>query len=150
VNIGGIIGEMTSWTVGKKRVNVSSAQGLLSAVDAAKGNLWGMNLFAHGDRQGHIAESGIVVIWEKDIDGEWEGIVDKNKRIDQLILMSKIKSGGYRLSIAYLMQCYSGYQGPHENEYGVIRSFNWKSEWSETVKRPFTYQGLNVAGIDLR
>jgi hypothetical protein len=149
VNLGGLIGEMSSWTVGKKRIDVNSVQGLLNALDSTKGDLWGLNLWGHGDPTGVVSESGVVKQWYKNTKGEWKALGDPNKMTTQDILINKVKANGYKISIAYLMQCYSGFNGTSKDPFTEAEEkFTWGKDWGTAVLHPHTYQGVNVLGID--
>jgi hypothetical protein len=112
-----------------------------------------MSLYGHGSKSGFVFESGAVRKWIKNEKGEWDPDYDPNKYVGQPILMSKVGANGYKISIAYLMQCYSGFKGTVKDEdVGGELNFNWKEGWSTKVmpQRLTTYQGINALGVDLK
>ena len=95
VNMGGIIGEIVSYlgTWGMKEINCKTVDELRRAFRDNRKMVWGIVLYAHGSKFGLIANSS-----------------GKDK-MQQEELMRLIKSQGFKLAKADIMQCYSGFNG---------------------------------------
>ena len=103
---------------------------LLSICDNA-GDIWGIVVFAHGDKNGIISEPQESKWTEKQY---VENHI--NKWVEQERMINYLKRGKYKIARAYLMQCYSGY-GKYE------------SLWETTACRCTVYAGKNFCGLDL-
>lgn len=90
-----------------------------------------MTLYAHG------TENGYYIVAPGGTDA-----------IDQLTLMRAIRSAGYRIAKANMMQCYGiNPNGTVPTRTNVI-PFNYKKAWENTAVKVFGYEGMNVIGID--
>jgi hypothetical protein len=132
VNIGGVIGSWTTFTNGKKRYEVRTAVELISALKGSKGDLLGIVVFAHGNDTGYVG----------DAKGTGKGSVKDVTYTMQDNLINLVKTNGYNIKTADLMQCYSGAVNPDTG-------FSWRKEWDPLVEgRLRTYHGINALGID--
>lgn len=123
INIGGTLGSFALTDIGvwgKKIVKVDDIASLQAALAGSVGDLWGIQVFAHGDSSGTF-----VVMPGKD-----------RRFIEQNEIMSYVSGGGYKIAYAYMMQCYSA-----AGEYG--------DRWRDLAIHFIGYDGMNVLGFDM-
>lgn len=124
---GGSVGILVGtdiFTNGKKVVKANSFSGLTGAVSANSGNIWGIVIFGHGDKDGTLVNA--------------DGIGGNQGRV-----IGGLAGQGFQVSKAYAMQCYSHFVG---NYYG--RYYDWRHEWEKVALDANGYVGLNALGID--
>ena len=134
VNPGGTIGSFFGQTLGRwgyHTLKPKTPTELLKTVQDNKKDLYGMTVYAHGTTNGYyiVAPGG-------------------TDAIDQLTLMRTIRSGGYRIAKANMMQCYSINPNGSIPTKPTAKAFNYKKAWENTAVKVYGYEGMNVIGID--
>ena len=139
VNLGGLVGR-ASILSGKKEVKVNHAKDLVSTISQYGGDIIGLSLFAHGGQDGTIQMPGFY----KGKDKKGNPIYDFTRETHQSFVLAAVDQNGFKLSQAYLMQCYSGFKGTY-----LGHQYDWASAWRSRVFGTLKiYQGLNVGGVD--
>ena len=134
VNPGGTIGSFFGQTLGRwgyHTLEPKTPTELLKTVQDNKKDLYGMTVYAHGTTNGYYIVSP----------GETDAI-------DQLTLMRTIRSNGYRIAKANMMQCYSINPNGSIPMKPTAKAFNYKKAWENTAVKVYGYEGMNVIGID--
>lgn len=117
VNPGDEIGDMFTFTGSRKTVNVYNASAIISTIKQYEGDIYGFSLFGHGSTNQVGGTAGPTVSQDE--------------------ILTAIDGNSFKLSRAYLMQCYSGAGG---------YDFEWKARcYKGRVK---VYYGLNILGFD--
>ncbi|OGV45282.1 MAG: hypothetical protein A2017_08750 [Lentisphaerae bacterium GWF2_44_16] len=109
VNLGGSIGTFLGvdlLTYGYKIVKADTVSALLEALELNIENIWGIIIYAHGNPVGYIATPST------------------NIYTTQKELIYKLHKNGYKIAYAYLMQCFSGYEGNVEIKNMNVDTFN--------------------------
>ena len=134
VNIGGTVGSFVSTDlfVWKKTIiKVDSVDALLNALRENKGDIWGRQVYAHGDPAGEIVGMPSTPEMRADMasfqDRRWT-TQDK--------LIEAIKQGKYKVSRAYMMQCNSA-------------AGEYDDKWRSVAVDFYGYKGMNVFGLDM-
>lgn len=134
VNQGGTIGSFFGQTLGRwgyHTLKPETPSDLLKTVNANKKDIYGLTVNAHGSPNGYIVAPG-----------------GKNL-IHQTTLIRTIRSNGYRIAEANMMQCYSIIpNGTIPVGLDAERTFNYKKAWENTAVKVYGYEGVNVIGID--
>lgn len=139
VNLGGTLGRSFLFT-GKKRIKVNHAKDLEATIRKHKGDIIGFSLYAHGSPEGDIVMPRKIII--NPDDGFEEE--DFTRNIYQWDVLSAIDANGFKLANAYVMQCYSGFNG----KYGLSK-YNWDEQWTRRVFGKLKiYYRLNILGVD--
>lgn len=119
VNWGGTFGQAISYlgTWGKKEIHCWDIKDLRQTLDQYQGKIWGMVLYAHGDKIGNIFAS-------------------HGEQLHQTELIAAVEKQRFKLAALYLMQCYSGYQGNISQQWSQLDKFidKLKEESPETYK----------------
>ncbi len=140
INLGGTFGRAFTFT-GKKRIKVDHAKDLEGSIRKHKGDIIGFSLYAHGSQEGDIVMPDKKIV--DPIDGIEE--YDETRGTSQGRVLYAIDENGFKLAKAYVMQCYSGYNGKY-----IGRKYNWDEQWRKHVFGKLkVYHGLNVLGLDL-
>ena len=135
VNHGGTIGSFFGQTLGRwgyHTLKPGTPSDLLKTVQDNCKDIYGLTVYAHGTTNGYYIVAP-----------------DRKDSIDQLSLMRKLRSNGYRIAAANMMQCYSINPNgsvpiwPKDN-----REFNYKKAWGKTAVKVYGYEGVNFIGID--
>lgn len=167
VNPGGSIGTFINtdlFTYGKKIVRYETINQLLSCLqnEKTRKNIWGMVIYAHGNKRGYIGRGD-----------------DRNP---QEFLIHELRKNNYKLAYIFLQQCYSGYKGIFKREnpanseravwaylhkyflnttknfkvkkgenglYEITFDLDWKVQWGSVGITVNTYRGINALGVDL-
>lgn len=116
-NPGDEIGDLFTFTGSRKTVNVSTPGAIVSTINSYAGDIIGLSILGHGN-------IGIV-------GGTGEDFEYVNN------ILSAVDGNGFKLTKAYLMQCYSGAGG-----YDAA----WKARCYKG--RAKVYYGVNACGID--
>ena len=137
VNQGGTIGRFFGTTLLTSSnymiVKPDNAKELISALTDNKGDVWGVTVFAHGNKWGQI-----VMPRENHVYGEtWT---------DTDTVVALVKQNGYKIAKAYMMQCYSAYKGitPKPD----VRRVDFGAMWRSVSVKFFGYVGENVLLLD--
>ena len=162
VNPGGDIGAFFStdmFTYGKKIERFDCVRKLAEflATPNKRKNIWGMIIFAHGDKDGYIGDK-------------------RGEAFDcQMRLIYELEKNHYRLAHTFIMQCFSGYKGRANGEFDdeyVARCFSnvenfkidgisekgyliisydidWEAEWYRVSLHVFPYKHMNILMVDL-
>jgi RHS repeat-associated protein len=119
--LGGRLGNLFTQATGKKKVSVNTVADMRSALATYRGNLWGFAVYAHGDPDGNLYATR-----------------RGNPITTASIIRSDLGANGFKLSKLWMMQCFSGLNGRHA--------------WWQAIsyREPFTYQGVNTCGIDVK
>ena len=92
-----------------------------SALASYRGNLWGFAVYAHGAPNCNLHAT---------------------RRGPQITTAREIRNdlsaNGFKLSKLWMMQCFNGFDGRH----------SWWQALS--FREPFSYQGVNTCGIDIK
>ena len=119
VNWGGTFGQAISYlgTWDKKEIHCWDIKDLRQTLDQYQGKIWGMVLYAHGDKIGNIFAS-------------------HGEQLHQTELIAAVEKQRFKLAALYLMQCYSGYQGNISQQWSQLDKFidKLKEESPETYK----------------
>ena len=94
-SIGSFVGDI--FTPNHMIIKAKTIKELLSVLSRSKGKIWGIVVYAHGNKKGIISSTK-----------------NSDSIIDQKNLISVIKKYNYKLAKIYMMQCYSGYTGTLE------------------------------------
>ncbi|HCE46150.1 MAG TPA: hypothetical protein DET40_21610 [Lentisphaeria bacterium] len=177
VSWGGVFG----WSYkpdGAKEVKESELQKLPGTVLDNKGKIFGITIYAHGDKLGFISNSGNITRT-----AGWTGGIDWIHTMD---VLRALDAGGYKVAEAHPMQCYSTYKGraqygplkhnPDPNRYspdefkkmfflrtglnptgevtGTTESVlyyevDWNAAWHSRAVKVDGYSGVNIIGIDM-
>jgi hypothetical protein len=136
VNPGGTIGSFFGQTLGRwgyHTLKPKSPTELLKTVQDNKKDLYGMTVYAHGSPNGYIVAPC------------------RTNAIHQLSLIRAIRSNGYRIAKANMMQCYSiNTKGTVPTVTGEEKEFNYKKAWENTAVKVYGYEGVNAIGIDFK
>ena len=123
---------MTDMLVWKKGiVKVDSVKSLIEALKTYQGDIWGLQVFAHGSSDGECISMPPSAEMNKN-PLSFEGI----RWTTQDNLIDLVRQGGYRISCVYMMQCYSGV-GEYEKR------------WRQAAIDFYGYKGMNVLGADM-
>ena len=138
VNQGGTIGRFFGTTVLTSSnymiVKPDNAKELISALTDNKGDVWGLTVFAHGNKWGQI-----VMPRENHVYGEtWT---------DTDTVVTLVKQNGYKIAKAYMMQCYSAYKGITPNP--DVKQVDFGAKWRSVSVKFFGYVGENVLLLDV-
>ena len=141
-NLGGTIGKFVGtdlFTHGFHVIKPKTVAELISSLKDSRGDLWGMVVFGHGDREGRLVMSGN---FNKEDHGE--------RWIFQRELFPILDRNHYKLSKVYMMQCYSK---QNVNDRGVnYDEFNSIKQEEEWIRRTIYFKGyyfLNILGFDV-
>ncbi len=63
---------------------------------------------------------------------------------NQGTIIASVRRGGYKISKAYMMQCYSAYKGLTPDG----RNVDYASDWKNAAVHFYGYKGLNAFMID--
>ena len=133
VNPGGTIGSFFGQTLGRwgyHTVKPKTPKELFRIVGESGKNLYGLTVYAHGSTNGYIVSSD-------------------ERMIHQTRLTTSIRSKGYRIARANMMQCYSAIPfGSIPVEQYKEMPFDYTAEWKKTAVKFFGYEGMNIIGID--
>ena len=102
-----------------------------AAFRASKGDIWGLVVFGHGNKNGVLSMKRDYGIYETDWTYQSE-------------LIAGIQAGGYKISSAYMMQCYSAYKGL--DRYG--KNVDYDAAWRKVAVKFYGYKGMNAFMID--
>ena len=138
VNQGGTIGRFFGTTLLTSSnymiVKPDNAKELISALNDNKGDVWGLTVFAHGNKFGQI-----IMPTESHVYGEtWT---------DTDTVVALVKQNGYKIAKAYMMQCYSAYKGVTPKP--DVRQVDFGAMWRSVSVRFFGYVGVNVLLLDV-
>ena len=100
------------------KIKPNGAKGLYGAVQQNIGDIWGITVFGHGRKDGYL--------------GDFLG----DNYINQSVLIRAFQKQQFKLSKAYLFQCYSGYQGTYRG-----KSYDWTKQWRKVANDPLLYTG---------
>ena len=135
VNFGGTIGRAVGTDVftssDHKIVKADDIKQLNAAFRASKGDIWGLVVFGHGNKNGVLSMKRDYGIYETDWTYQSE-------------LIAGIQAGGYKISSAYMMQCYSAYKGL--DRYG--KNVDYDAAWRKVAVKFYGYKGMNAFMID--
>ena len=135
VNFGGTIGRAVGTDVftssDHKIVKADDIKQLSAAFRANKGDIWGIVVFGHGNKNGVLSMKRDYGIYETDWTYQSE-------------LIAGIQVGGYKISSAYMMQCYSAYKGL--DRYG--KNVDYDAAWRKVAVKFYGYKGMNAFMID--
>ncbi|HCE43884.1 MAG TPA: hypothetical protein DET40_10085 [Lentisphaeria bacterium] len=158
VNLGGSIGQFFGTDISTsssfKIIKPTTPKTFLSTISENAGDVWGLVLYAHGNKYGDITDSGNT---------EW---------ITQIQVLLALDGNGYKISKAYAMQCYSAYSGRFEVPQDMAEQYknfgfsvipspidspannpvvdvNWESAWKKRALYFYGYKGINAMLLDL-
>jgi hypothetical protein len=138
INLGGFIGRNvnTHKPDGAYEVLVTDMYELTSKIAECSGHIYGMIIYAHGDKLGYIYNSANHLYGGKE-------------KIHTMDILTTLSFANYKLAYIYPMQCYSNYAGSADREYKG--SDNEKNEenreyfvekyWEKTRRDPDVYNG---------
>ncbi len=129
VNRGGTVGRVcTGISKGifgdYKIVKVNTASDLLQAVIDYRGDTWGMEVYAHGSKNGDIA------------------MTHGRNKVSQSNLSYAVGFNRYKLAKINMNQCYSAYAGPPGTP-------DWGTVWKSLTEDFNGYEGINALGLDV-
>ncbi len=138
VNQGGTIGRFIGTDVftssGHKIAKADDVKGLIRQFRESHGDIWGIVVFAHGNKEGKIGMPG-------------SDLLDSSRNVTwayQRDMIDALSMGRYKISKAYMMQCYSAYIG---ND-GSGNKIDYGDEWRKVAVHFYGYQGVNFMMID--
>lgn len=135
VNFGGTIGRAVGTDVftssDHKIVKADDIKQLSAAFRASRGDIWGIVVFGHGDKDGRLSMRRHRRVFETDWTYQSE-------------LIGGIQAGGYKIASAYMMQCYSAYKG--QDSYG--NNVDYDAAWRKVAVKFYGYKGMNAFMID--
>jgi RHS repeat-associated protein len=124
INIGGTVGQFWGTDLGRygyKFIKPTTMDDLVGSLIKTRGNLYGMTVYAHGDKKGYIG-------------GYSSG------RTLQINLINAVRANGYRIAEANMMQCYS---------FATVNGVNFERSWRSVAVKPYGYYVVNFCGVDL-
>ena len=138
VNQGGTIGRFIGTDVftssGHKIAKADDVKGLIRQFRESHGDIWGIVVFAHGNKEGKIGMPG-------------SDLLDSSRNVTwayQRDMIDALSMGRYKISKAYMMQCYSAYIG---ND-GSGNKIDYGDEWRKVAVHFYGYRGVNFMMID--
>ena len=138
VNQGGTIGRFVGTDIftssNYKIVKADDIKQLSAAFRESKGSIWGIVVFGHGNKDGALGMSSSSLAPTE------EGITWTK----QDVMIDALSKGGYKISKAYMMQCYSAYKGMNKDGDPV----DYDSAWRKVAVKFYGYKGVNAFGID--
>ncbi|GBC63461.1 hypothetical protein DENIS_4455 [Desulfonema ishimotonii] len=159
VNIGGTLGRFIGtsiFTSGDfKIIKPNTPKQLKEAIKNNAGDIWGIVIFAHGTKEGYIADGAAKTYTH------------------QMSILKLLDRNKFKVAKAYAMQCYSAFRGninipytlePAYRNFGFstvdkdpsdllsdweIKNVNWEDEWRKRAKYFYGYSGANALMIDI-